>query len=1396
MPRKATEAVVEADPPRRPPPREEQDVRRPLQQGAHVDTTLPSSAYETRIVDQLQLLLNTSQVDQQESVKMGRIAAGALFFHQGIPVGLTFGILLISCVLYPSVQTIACTVLFFVLYAFCMGVQIYLLWARITEKKMHTACVMRDVLERWRQRIAGMMKLPRQSPHERRAAFLESTGMLPAKAFRMVAVIDVTTGRLKHILKCLLMRGTRRLDESKLCAWPYTEPVGPCKLVDAMEMTLKSDPIVLRPLQDKRRPPRRPASQPLGSIGEGEEEEANTTDDSDHERDPRKETIGTNTNSVSQKMEFLVHRVFLLVWVLGMLLTTAAGLIFCACVGVPVGENVFLYPSVALLGLLPVNAILLSRALMLYANVYLERLFSHLVARPMYALDDRVPRFSFLSIWKSLWQVVRQRPGRHLLCFSSSIVEVLGTASVVALLDTTGVVTDMVPLPAVMLMCKRDEQLDAASSSEDEGGNVGSGATSHPHDDKAAAPARSASHRQRRERRPCAGRKKAQNRLFFELQLIPSQREDLAVQFADEQEQEARERNVSPVAHCLLLHALLPEPENLETWTERFRFCDRTVRWARSTHWIARAHDFVDDVADSFRVLARVFQINTKARTGTRNDYPEQSSTLLAVDENGLLHAFTIGTVHMVVHNCSYYFTGASLEALRPAARDELLNTGSIVWEDRMGLETVAVAHMMLPEMYVAVARKHFQCDGDGYAEYFFFNGVREGATTGGGVGHCSSRLRQPQGEEGVRLRSQDAEETVLLQCDKRGQKKHPQRQEAEAEGEAVNRGTSSTTTQAAVDGSSSAGSAGEGGKMASPGGEGSDAVDAPASLESLLDLLVGNSFAFLAFVGLRDSIRPDVENSMSLLDEAGIRCMYFSAENERRTKSFGNRLGLETDWNCCISLKTGAVELDPHSIRAQLPVGIDAIRKHILHVDPIPLQVKMFSHAHSVSTRAMLSILQDNHDVVVSIGSLFNHGNVRSFIQSDLSIGVLPTRRGPVADKEEAYLRHHRRIVEPSNFHARKTFNRDLPLYHNVTDLLACPCTLSASPTPSVLPIVTTLIRQARLRLSGIGNCVEFVLHANFFVTLVNAVALLTGSPLLISPTATVFELNVIIPILALACTYTASADIEPMKTIPSRHNYFVRLAIFRHSVVVWCLRYVPSLVALLVLGITCGTRMCNSSVAGLALSVSDACMISTRGYIALTMNYWLMIHSWTHLSRHHPLSPNFSFKARYGRRSSYLFKSFRWVFACVMSTVLSVIFVVVNTVGDGVALWAFYPSLAHFLISLLFPILLLLLDVPIKTWRLRRYTLMQKFQRLSFGTRLGMHSPRGDYEPEGVTFANASEEAVRHEDRNPTLKQRLHDVFYRFTTMKRGELELNCVCCDHIGGNYATYHVNGAVT
>jgi hypothetical protein len=59
-----------------------------------------------------------------------------------------------------------------------------------------------------------------------------------------------------------------------------------------------------------------------------------------------------------------------------------------------------------------------------------------------------------------------------------------------------------------------------------------------------------------------------------------------------------------------------------------------------------------------------------------------------------------------------------------------------------------------------------------------------------------------------------------------------------------------------------------------------------------------------------------------------------------------------------------------------------------------------------------------------------------------------------------------------------------------------------------------------------------------------------------------------------------------------------------------------------------------------------------------------------------------------------------------------------------------------------LVLPVVMLLLDYPLKRWRHRRYIEVQKYRRLAFGTRLGMHSPQGDYEPDNNANAAATTE------------------------------------------------------
>jgi hypothetical protein len=99
-------------------------------------------------------------------------------------------------------------------------------------------------------------------------------------------------------------------------------------------------------------------------------------------------------------------------------------------------------------------------------------------------------------------------------------------------------------------------------------------------------------------------------------------------------------------------------------------------------------------------------------------------------------------------------------------------------------------------------------------------------------------------------------------------------------------------------------------------------------------------------------------------LMDASIRFVYFSRVNEQRTKLFADKLGLETDWNCCISLQEHALSPGPSSEIAptspggtieKLPHGIEKIKRHIREVDNVPLLVKMFSDATPQNTTEMV---------------------------------------------------------------------------------------------------------------------------------------------------------------------------------------------------------------------------------------------------------------------------------------------------------------------------------------------------------------------------------------------------------------------------------------------------------
>jgi magnesium-transporting ATPase (P-type) len=119
-----------------------------------------------------------------------------------------------------------------------------------------------------------------------------------------------------------------------------------------------------------------------------------------------------------------------------------------------------------------------------------------------------------------------------------------------------------------------------------------------------------------------------------------------------------------------------------------------------------------------------------------------------------------------------------------------------------------------------------------------------------------------------------------------------------------------------------------------------------------------------------------------------------------RRSKKIAEKIGLNTDWNCAISLRDleGTSKHDPFRIiskyadwdvQAQMPHGIAAIRKHLYEVDNVPLLVSLFTDATPETVTEMVRIFRGFGETVLTIGSAFRCSNHSVFNEADVSISI-----------------------------------------------------------------------------------------------------------------------------------------------------------------------------------------------------------------------------------------------------------------------------------------------------------------------------------------------------------------------------------------------------------------------
>jgi len=94
----------------------------------------------------------------------------------------------------------------------------------------------------------------------------------------------------------------------------------------------------------------------------------------------------------------------------------------------------------------------------------------------------------------------------------------------------------------------------------------------------------------------------------------------------------------------------------------------------------------------------------------------------------------------------------------------------------------------------------------------------------------------------------------------------------------------------------------------------------------------------FLGLLGSTSGPRKEIVPFITKSNSAGIRFVYFSPRNMRRSKELASKLGLEMGWNCAISLRAleENQDHDEHrmisayadwDVNAKLPHGIEEIR-------------------------------------------------------------------------------------------------------------------------------------------------------------------------------------------------------------------------------------------------------------------------------------------------------------------------------------------------------------------------------------------------------------------------------------------------------------------------------------
>lgn len=302
------------------------------------------------------------------------------------------------------------------------------------------------------------------------------------------------------------------------------------------------------------------------------------------------------------------------------------------------------------------------------------------------------------------------------------------------------------------------------------------------------------------------------------------------------------------------------------------------------------------------------------------------------------------------------------------------------------------------------------------------------------------------------------------------------------------------------------------------------------------------NGQIFMGMVSSQYQARLDIVRLIDGLVNACIRFVYFSLEDELKSKVFAEKMGLETGWNCHISLTPNGdlpgseippsspshagslhddanqmsrddpeglllMEEEAHSDlisfqptdsdlpsfledcnRAKLPRGIQQVRPHLQSIDNVPLLVPLFTDCTPETMCEMIKIMQEYGEVTCCLGSSANLRNSCLFLQSDVSIALDPLYPSRCSWETFGYAASTSMAQDSDGLSPLRLSGQ--------LNSLACSLTFRQEETISII----RLIEQARHATYGIRKTFLFLLQCQLMLVAVQFLACLVQLPPILS--------------------------------------------------------------------------------------------------------------------------------------------------------------------------------------------------------------------------------------------------------------------------------------------------------